>query len=213
MADFDPNSIDGNDTVLKGASDGTHIGNVGQRLMVDALLNYGSSEEKTFVAYAQDIAIGNNKSMISIVNANGSSVKVKIQDIKIINVQNTAVTGVIADFRMLRCVNHSAGTSIIPEPYDSTETLNGSVTVRTNGTITTEGTSVIRRAKFSTDEWGVGAVDVESDHYKAQLYDSFFKKIDNSKPFVLNGNEGITIKQVTNSTVGTFDLVITFTQV
>lgn len=36
MADFDPNSIDGNDTAIKGGTDGTIIGNVDDRLKIDA---------------------------------------------------------------------------------------------------------------------------------------------------------------------------------
>lgn len=34
MADFDPNEIDGDDIVIKGASDSTHIGNVSDKLKV-----------------------------------------------------------------------------------------------------------------------------------------------------------------------------------
>lgn len=215
MADFDPAYADGNDTAIKGATDGTHIGNVADALKVflaNSSVVISEDSNATFSAYAQGIAIGNNKSMFSLVNASGSTVKIKIHDIKIINVQTTAVTGVIADFRLQRCVGHSAGTSITPDSFDTTNTLNGSVTARTNATITTESAAIIRRALFSTDEWGVGAIDVESYHYPFQLYDSFFKKTDNTKALVLNANEGFTIKQVTNSTVGTFDILVLFTQ-
>lgn len=215
MADFDPNSLDGNDTAIKGGTDGTFIGNVADALKVHlANLSIAVSEDSkaTFSAYAQGIAIGNNKSMFSLVNASGSTVKIKIHDIKIINIQTTAVTGVIADFRLHRCVNHSAGTAITPNSFDTADSLNGSVTARTNATITTESAAIIKRALFSTDEWGVGAIDVESYHYPFQLYDSFFKKTDNTKALVLNANEGITIKQVTNSTAGNFDILVLFTQ-
>lgn len=34
MADFDPAYADGNDTAIKGGTDGTHIGNIGDRLKV-----------------------------------------------------------------------------------------------------------------------------------------------------------------------------------
>jgi len=215
MADFDPAYADGNDTAIKGATDGTHIGNVADALKVsiaNASVVISEDATATFSAYAQAVQIGNNKIMFSLVNASGSSVKIKIHDIKITNVQTTAVTGVIADFRLQRCVNHSAGTAITPNSFDTTNALNGSVTARTNATITTESAAIMRRALFSTDEWGVGSIDVESYHYPLQLYNSFFKKTDNTKALVLNANEGFTIKQVTNSTVGTFDILVLFTQ-
>jgi hypothetical protein len=172
----------------------------------------GETELATFVVYAQDIAIGNAKSMVSLVNTSGSTVKVKIREIRVINVQNTAVTGVIADFRLLRCVSHSAGTSLTPSSHDTTDSLNGSVTARTGATIATEGTAVLRRWQWSTDEWGVGAQDVESQDHGVALNNPLYEPISKTKPITLNANEGITIKQVTNSTVGSFDLVLVFTQ-
>lgn len=200
---------------ILGGTDGTSIGNVSDRLKVDTqgqeVIPAGNNTA-TFMAYAQDVVIGNNKSMFSLVNAGGSAVKIKIHDIKITNVQTTAVTGIVADFRLQRCGGHSAGTAITPASYDTTNTLNASVTARTNGTITSESANILRRAKFSTDEWGVGSVDVEADQYRSQLYNSFYKKIDNTKALTLNAGEGITIKQVINSVVGTFDICVTFTQ-
>ena len=32
------------------------------------------------------------------------------------------------------------------------------------------------------------------------------------KPFTLRANQGLTLKQITNSTVGTFDVIAVFTQ-
>lgn len=217
MADFDPNSIDGNDTVIKGATDGTFIGNVGDRLKTtseisNSVVVTAETEAATFCAYALGIAIGNNKSMMSIVNASGSTVKIRIREIRIINVQNTPVTGVISDYRLLRCTGHSSGTNITPLAHDTSDTLNGSVTVKTNGTISGEAANPLRRWQFSTDEWGVGASDVESNSHDIQMNKSLFDTAPKTKTITLNANEGITIKQVTNSTVGTFDILVVFTQ-
>jgi hypothetical protein len=171
------------------------------------------TEAVTFTVYGLGIAIGNNKSMVSIVNASGSTVKIRIREVRIINVQNTAVTGVIADYRLLRCTSHSSGTAITPLAHDTSNTaLSGSVTAKTGATITGEATAPLRRWQFSTDEWGVGASDVESSSHDVQMNRSLFETAPKTETITLNANEGITIKQVTNSTVGTFDILVVFTQ-
>jgi hypothetical protein len=202
---------------IEGGTDGTTIGNVSDSLKTN-VTNFPTTQQTsdtelaTFVAYAQDIAIGNNKSMVSLVNTSGSSVVIKIREIRIMNVQTTAVTGVIADMRLLRITNHSAGTAITPVAHDTGDTLNGSVTARTGATVTSELTPVYRRWKYSTDEWGVGTLDVEALDQAIQKQSPLYEQVAKTKPFTLRANEGFTIKQVTNSTVGTFDLLLVFTQ-
>jgi hypothetical protein len=201
-------------TGIRGGTDSTVIGNTGDRLKVDASIS-GSSQEAEFATFsvtAQSVAIGNNKSMLSIVNTTGSTVKIKLRSLRIINAQNTAATGVIADFRLLRCVTHSAGTSLTVEACETSDTLSASVTVRTGATIGTEGTTVLRRVQYSTDEWGVGSHDVESNDHILQIGTNLLEAPLKAKPFTLLANQGITIKQVTNSTVGAFDIELMFTQ-
>jgi hypothetical protein len=199
---------------IEGGTDGTAIGNNGNRLLTETTIS-GSSQEaefETFIATAQGVAIGNNKSMISVVNTTGSTVKVKLRSLKIINAQTSAVTGVIADFRLLRCVTHSGGTSITPDACETTDSLSASVTVRTGATIGTEATGVLRRAQYSTDEWGVGSLDVEASDHATQLGINLLDTPLKSKPITLLANQGITLKQITNSTVGSFDIELIFTQ-
>ena len=201
-------------TQIDGGTDNTTIGNTDDRLRVEATIS-GSSQEAEFATFnvtAQGVAIGNNKSMISIVNTTGSIVKVKLRSLKIISAQTAAVTGVIADFRLLRCVTHSAGTSITPVACDTSDTLSASVTARTGATIGTEGTDVLRRAQYSTDEWGVGSLDVEAFDHSIQIGMNLLDVPLKAKPFTLLANQGITLKQITNSAVGTFDIELMFTQ-
>jgi len=198
-------------------SDGTTIGNVTDSLKTN-VTNFpatqvtSDAELATFVVYASDIAIGNNKSMVSLVNTSGSSVVVKIRELRIINVQTTAVTGIIADMRLQRITNHSAGTAITPVAHDTADALNGSVTARTGATVTSELTPVYRRWKYSSDEWGVGTLDVEALDHAIQNQATLYEQVTKTKPFTLRANEGFTIKQVTNSAVGSFDLLLVFTQ-
>lgn len=192
-------------TKIRGNTDGTLIGNV-----ADALKVIQVPTLKTFVACAHGITIGNNKSMISIVNASGSAVKVKIRELWIKNVQTAGVTGIVAQFQMNSIVDHSAGTAITPKPYDSTDTLDSSVTSRTGGTVTSEGTSW-RRWYWSSDEWGPGPADTETTEHAFQNLNPHYQDLGGYKTITLNANEGLHVKQVTNSAVGTFDLELVFT--
>ncbi len=114
---------EGDDIQIKGATDGTLIGNLSNRLLVDGSLAPATTvkeiENPTFYLSSQAVAIGNNKSMLSLLNAAGSGVKIKIREIYVVNAQNTAATGIISAFSTLRITGHSVGTSLTPVSYDS----------------------------------------------------------------------------------------------
>jgi hypothetical protein len=168
------------------------------------------AENPTFVAQASDVVIGNNKSMLSIVNTS-STVIVKVREIYLVNAQNTAVTGVTGSFSLLRITGHSSGTSITAGMHDTTQTLDAGVTVRTGSTVSGEDATIYRRWKFSTDEWAQGAQDVESmDHVSTVVRPVFYQAI-NSKPITLRQNQGLHVKHTVNSTAGSFDIVVIFT--
>ena len=203
MASFDLDSADGQQSVTQGTSPWV--------VSLQSVVS-GGDELATFVALAKDVAIGNNKSMISVVNTSGSTVKVKLRELYLINSQTSAVTGVVADFNLFRCVTHSAGTSITPQSYDTADTLNASVTVRTGATIGTESATALKRWEWSSDEWGVGTLDQEGNDHNTQTNINLLRQEKGCKPITLRANEGITLKQVVNSTAGTFDIMLVFTQ-
>jgi hypothetical protein len=198
---------DGTDTALVTAA--------GKLLVEATLVSSGTemvdSSKATFSVVARSVAIGNNKSMFSILNADATKL-VKIRQIKIINSQTSAVTGVIADFRILRLTGHSSGTSLTPETFDTNDSLDADITTRTGSTVAGESSTELLRYTYSSDEWGVGTLDVESsDHVMQQVAALYISKND-SKPITLRQNQGLTIKQVTSSTAGTFDIEVIFTQ-
>lgn len=166
----------------------------------------------TFVAYADSIAIAQNKSMLSVVNAGGSSVLMRLRELYIINVQTTAVTGVVAQFRLYRISGHSAGTSLTPLASDTNDSLDSSITARTGSTVSGEAASFLRRHYWSSDEWGVGAADVESNQHDRQSALNIVYAYKQVKPLTFRAGEGFTVKQITNSSVGTFDVIAVFTQ-
>lgn len=218
---------------LRGATDNTQIGNNANRLLVESrtldaagaqvILGYKQhanswpvvfNREKTFHLLATGVAIGKGKSMLSLYNAANASTKVRLREIRLINSQTGAVTGVVAEFQLKRFSTlHSAGTLLTPESSDSSDTINASITARTGATIAGEAAGTLRRALWSSDEWGPGGADVESNDHGQQMAGlPWYSPGAEEKPITLNSNEGIHVKQVTNSTAGTFDLLFVFTE-
>ena len=168
----------------------------------------------TFFAKANAVVLGNNKSMFSLFNATGSTVKLKVREFYIINAQTTAVTGVITQFDITRFTTlHTAGTNITPVSADTSDTLSASITCKTGATVTGEETTPFMTWRFSSDEWGTGGSDVESMSQTAATSQPLYCKSDvMRKTITLNALEGLTIKCVTNTTNGSFDILVIFTQ-
>jgi hypothetical protein len=170
-----------------------------------------NEEYPSFNVITLTVASANNKSMISLLNTS-AVYQVKIRSMRVINTQNTAVTGVIADMNLYRCTGHSAGTAITPLPFDTSDTVDAGVTARTGATIAGEAASPFLHLDLSTDEWGVGASDVESLDHTLQSLLYFYEHKPPLKPITLRQNEGVTLKCITNTTTGSCDIQIFFTQ-
>lgn len=169
-------------------------------------------EHSTFVAVADAVALGNQKHMISLLNATGSTKIVRIRSLRMINVQTAAVTGVVTDFRFYRMTGHSGGTQITPQSYDTNDTLNANITVRTGGTIAGLFTPYMMRYVASSDEWGVGTADVESFQNSFQSFNNILQQQQNCKSIVVRENQGVTLRCETNTTAGTFLFELIFTE-
>lgn len=197
--------------VVIGGWDGTNV--VRLRLNANGTVATSNAEFATFTTAGTGIAVGNNKSMISIFNAD-ATLLAKVHEIYVVNVQTSAVTGVTGVFELRRITGHSGGTLLTPVSMDTTDTLDTDITVRTGSTVSGESANLMWRSLFSTDDWGPGTLDTESnDHIFQTMHPIFARKTDSgSKSLVLRQNEGLTIKFATNSTAGTFDIFLVFTQ-
>ena len=213
-------------SVSLGADDSTNIKRIQGRITDPLTTDFGvvirqiPRWPQTFSAHADNVTIGNGKSMLSLFNAVGSGVVIRIHEIKIFNVQTTAVTGVIAEFGLRKITTHSAGTQLTTTgaatgmiyPRDSNNSLNANVTARTGATVTESPAFDIENWFWSSDEWGAGSADVESmDHAFAQSIASF-KSSDGVQPYVLRPGQGMHVRQATNSVNGSFDIMFVFTQ-
>lgn len=175
-------------------------------------INAVDATRKTFVVQSLGTAIGNGKSMLSILNAGGSGVVLRLQRLFLINTQNTGVTGINADFRLFRATGHSAGTSITPLAHDTADSLNGSVTARTGATIAGEAVAYLYRWLWGTDEWSTGPADADSADHAIQNLIPLYEAKPGERPITLRAGEALTLKQTVNSTAGTFDVIAIFTE-
>lgn len=198
--------------VLVGGSDGTNARTI--RTLSDGTVQTRYKELASFTILATNIQIGNNKSMLSIVNATGSTVVARLLAIYLVNVQVSSVTGVEGIFELRRITGHSSGTSITAiETLDTSDTLDTHITARTNGTVSGESATLLWRNYWSTDDWGTGHLDTESmDHAFQSMFPIWRKPDPDSKPIKLRAGEGLTVKFATNNTHGTFDVMVILAQ-
>lgn len=169
-------------------------------------------ELPTFNAISTNISTDLNKSLMSIVNT-GAKI-VRVEEIYLINVRTTNVTGVQGVFEIRRIGNHSSGTLVTNvEAYETSDVLDVGITVRTGATISGESTNLLWRNLFSTDEYGIMTENVSSTEHSFQtMFPVFVKKTNKSKTITLKTNEGLTIKFTPNSFTGLFDIFCVFTQ-
>lgn len=165
-------------------------------------------ELPTFSVSDFDIAVANNKSMLALQNT-GTSV-VRVREIWIINDRTTATTGVAGEFQVNRITSFTGGTALTPVTYDTTDVLPGTITAATNATVSGEG-AILRRGRWSTDEWGPGTSDVESFDHALQNLEPFWRQTPNGKALTIRQNQGIHVKFATNSTNGSFTVRMIFT--
>jgi hypothetical protein len=200
--------------VRVGFSDGTNT--VNAKGFSDGTLQVREREDASFTLVASAIATANNKSMLSIFNADAAK-KIRVHAIYLVNVRNSGVTGVAIAFE-LRRIGTSAptvGTDLTAniEQLDTADAIDGDVTARTGATVVAEATKLIWRAIWSSDEWGPGPADVESaDHASQTMFPMWGKHNGTTKPIVLRLNEGITLKCATNTTTGLFDIMVVISQ-
>lgn len=198
----------GNPLLVSGY-DGSNVRRV--RTRVDGTVQTHHRHEPTFVALGSAIALANLKSMLAIFNASASNV-IRVHRVSLINAQSTSVTGVVATFELRRLSASSGGTTITPQQCDTGDTLDGSVTVRTNGTFTEGG--VIHRVAWSSDEYGAGTLDQEGYDHAVQVAHPFWGRRDlGEEPIILRQNEGLHVKCATNTTAGSWDVLMIFSQV
>jgi hypothetical protein len=85
------------------------------------------------------------------------------------------------------------------------------VTIATGATITGESATEISGWRFSSDEWGPGSLDAESAALPFSVI-PVYAHGHLEKPLTIRAGQGFTLKNTTNTTAGSFDITVLFTQ-
>lgn len=167
-----------------------------------------NAQNPHYLAFADSTAVGafaQNKQHISLFNAAASGKIVTIHDIRYVNLALTAVTGVGVRFDIKRITTHSVGTAVTPEKLDTLNpNLPAGVTVRAACTVT-EG-NILWAVAVNNDE--IPLTGINHNFLGCSIVPSVIDP--RAGKITLREGEGITVKQITNSVVGTFAWIIQF---
>jgi hypothetical protein len=180
----------------------------------------GATEEATFTVVASAVVLGNGKSLISLYNPSASTKVLKLREYYMRNAQTSAVTGVAAQLEIRKIVSGTAptgGTDLTASivAHDSNDTLGAGILAHAGATLTGEVAIPYDLMRISSDEWGPGTLDQEGAQQTISNYlPARVKRDAQQKPLiVMRAGQGATLKCVTNTTAGSFDLIFVFTQV
>jgi hypothetical protein len=166
------------------------------------------AQNPSYIAWADSSAVGafaTDKKHISILNAAASGKLITIHDIRYVNLALTAVSGVGVRFDIKRITAHSAGTSITTEKLDTNfPSLPAGVTVRAASTVT-EGNTLWAIA-VNNDEIPLTGINhnFAGTSILPALADPRVGKL------TFREGEGLCVRQITSSVVGTFGWIIIF---
>lgn len=153
---------------------------------------------QTWSTVADAVAFAQNKHHISILNAAGSGKCLTIHDLRWVNLSLTAVTGVGIRWDVKKITAHSGGTALTAEAWDTlNDTLPAGITVRTGATSVTEGNLLFPFTSHN-DEIPLTGLNAQ------QLGNSILPGMGDVKSgaLVFREGQGMTVKQITNSVVG-----------
>lgn len=161
----------------------------------------------TFTALADAVAFAANKQMFSIFNGAGSGKVIKLRKVFFVNLALAAVTGVATRIEFKRITARSAGTVITPMPHDSLNAALPAAVVAATGSTVTEG-ALWFPFTMTNDEVGATQAFPSSQLLQAT---NWLPEGDNIQEMTLREGEGLTIKNITSTTVGSLGIVVVFT--
>lgn len=166
----------------------------------------------TWSVLSKNTLFAQNKCMISVFNASGSGVVLRLYRAWMLNNQLTAVTGVLTNVEIRKLSSMSGGTTLTPAPRDTSSTaLPAQVTAATNASVTP--TDLYRRVIWSTDEPAANATVTMDEFELIPSLNCIWVmgyRTTMVEPIVLREGQGFGIIN-TGAVVGQADLYFEFT--
>lgn len=160
----------------------------------------------TYYAMADAVAFAANKQHISIFNNAGSNQVIAIRKMFHINLSLAAVTGVAVRFDVKKTTAQSVGTAITANSADSANPALSGLQIATGATVT-EG-AILYPITTQNDE--LTAANTAIANYLMQFGNLALEGVEQQE-YRLRPGEGMTVKQITSTTVGSFAWLIAFT--
>lgn len=162
---------------------------------------------ESWCAYADAVAFAQNKHHLALFNAAGSGKILRVKKLFAYNLQTAAITGVIVRFDVKRITAASAGTLITPVAMDSTNAaLPAGVTARMGGTHT-EGALYYPWITQNDEELATQPFSKAAFQQSVNI----LPEGNEIQEHVCREGEGLTVKQITAATVGSYGWLMVFT--
>ncbi|HAT11079.1 MAG TPA: hypothetical protein DCS97_10915 [Planctomycetes bacterium] len=162
----------------------------------------------TYWVLADAVALAASKHHLSIMNEAGSGKVIALKKLFQINLAVTSVTGIALRFDFKAITAHSGGTVLTPSLCDSTNpALPAQITCRTAAASVTEG-GILWPYTTQNDE--VSAANTAVANFLSQGL-NWLPEGGEMQEKRLRDGEGVTMKQITTSTVGSFGWLLCFT--
>lgn len=164
----------------------------------------------TFYCTFGNITPNLNKYMATLFNSSATR-KVVVRRVYAFNNQAAAVTGVILEQYLTRITARTVVTNIPVSSYDTNDTLSASIACDTGSAAVTEGPLVTSRFWVTGEEVTLAANNVstwlQNENPRAIVYECRAGE----RCLTLRQNQGLTVNNLTSSTVGTLGYRFVFT--
>lgn len=162
----------------------------------------------TFYAVYDRIVPGANKYMATLFNTSATR-KVVVTHVWRFNWQSAAVTGILLEGYLARITARTAGTGVTIFADDTSDTLSAGITADTNTTAVTEN-HIIERFFASSEEMALAATGIVVSSAADDAGQVIYQRRDGQRGLTLRQNQGLSVRNVTSSTVGTVSYIIEF---
>lgn len=170
-----------------------------------------AADVSLFYAVFDRIVPATNKYMATLFNTSATR-KVVVRNIYRFNWQATVVAGIALSQYLARITARTAGTSVTTRTVDTNDTLSAGITADTLSTAVTED-HIIKRIWAMNDEIesDVGISLDASQTVGFENGTNIYSKPAGLRGLTLRQNQGVSIRNVTASTVGSCSYVFEFT--
>jgi hypothetical protein len=162
--------------------------------------------EPAWTIFTTPATLAQNKHFLSMLNAVGSGQVIKLRKLYLINMQTVAVTGVAVQFDLKKITAITAGTANPPVIHDSTDTALANFTCVAAPTAVTEG-SLLFSVPTTNEENPLGATGTMATQSWQQQQTNLIMEDLEGKEYEMNPGEGITVKMITATTVGSYSVM------